>query len=148
LSLGIQIEHNVTVLESWCSQEGISDASIHLQHLMQAAKLLTLNKSSNSDINTIFERCFHLNANQIKKLLSLYHADDFDSPLSDEVMKNVSIRAATSGDQSILLALDDSAEFSIPKIREVQVIEKFIPAWIELPFIQAVLSAAFPSKIK
>lgn len=137
---GVQIQYNVSRLEEWCNSHGIAEATIHLQQLLQASKLLTLNKSSESDIETIFDVCFLLNPTQIKKLLSLYYAADFDSPLSPNLLKSVSLRAKDDSD-TLLLAMDDSPEFTFPEPREVEVIEKFIPAWVELPHIQAVLSA-------
>lgn len=79
--LGVQIQYNVSRLEEWCTGHGIAEATLHLQQLLQAAKLLTLNKSSASDIEIIFDVCFLLNATQVKKLLSLYHSADFDSPV-------------------------------------------------------------------
>ena len=78
---GVQIQYNVSRLEEWCTSHGIAEATLHLQQLLQAAKLLTLNKSSPQDIETIFDVCFLLNPTQIKKLLSLYYAADFDSPV-------------------------------------------------------------------
>jgi myosin-5 len=54
---------------------------LHLQQLLQAAKVLTLNKTSPGEIETIFDVCFLLNPSQIKKLLTVYHAADFDSPV-------------------------------------------------------------------
>ena len=79
---GVQIQYNVSRLEEWCTSHGIAEATLHLQQLLQAAKLLTLNKTSPQDIETIFDVCFLLNPTQIKKLLSLYYAADFDSPVS------------------------------------------------------------------
>ena len=78
---GVQIQYNVSRLEEWCSGHGIPEATLHLQQLLQASKLLTLNKVSASDIEIIFDVCFLLNPTQIKKLLSLYYAADFDSPV-------------------------------------------------------------------
>jgi myosin-5 len=78
---GVQIQYNVSRLEEWCTGHGISEATLHLQQLLQAGKLLTLNKTSPSDIETIFDVCFLLNPSQIKKILGLYYAADFDSPV-------------------------------------------------------------------
>ncbi|KAJ3275583.1 Myosin type-2 heavy chain 1 [Terramyces sp. JEL0728] len=143
---GVQIQYNVSRLEEWCTGHGIAEATLHLQQLMQAAKLLTLNKTSASDIEMIFDVCFLLNPTQIKKLLSLYYAADFDSPLSTDLLKIVSNRAAVNEKlDSLLLDLDSSPEFIYPEPRNVKHIEKFIPAWIDLPYIQAVLSASYGS---
>ncbi|KAI8905199.1 P-loop containing nucleoside triphosphate hydrolase protein [Gorgonomyces haynaldii] len=143
---GVQIQYNVSRLEEWCTGHGIAEATLHLQQLLQAAKLLTLNKTSPSDIETIFDVCFLLNASQIKKVLSLYYAADFDSPLSAELLKIVVARAAANEKTDILLLdLDAEPEFAKPNPRNVKNIERFIPNWISLPYIQAVLSAGLPS---
>ena len=78
---GVQITYNISRLEEWCTTHLISEAGLHLQQLLQASKLLTLNKTSPQDIEAIFDVCFLLNPTQIKKLLSLYYAADFDSPV-------------------------------------------------------------------
>ncbi|KAH6582355.1 hypothetical protein BASA60_001960 [Batrachochytrium salamandrivorans] len=143
---GVQIQYNVSRLEEWCTGHGIPEATLHLQQLLQAAKLLTLNKTSPQDIDTIFDVCFLLNNSQIKKLLSLYYAADFDSPLSPDLMKMVTNRAAVNEKLDVLLLdLDQGPDFNKPSPRTVKQIEKFIPAWINLPYIQAVLSASLSS---
>ncbi|KAI8899112.1 P-loop containing nucleoside triphosphate hydrolase protein [Globomyces pollinis-pini] len=143
---GVQIQYNVSRLEEWCTGHGIAEATLHLQQLLQAAKLLTLNKTSASDIEIIFDVCFLLNPTQIKKLLSLYYAADFDSPLSSELLKIVANRAAgNEKSDTLLLDLDSAPEFIYPEPRNVKAVEKFIPAWIDLPYIQAVLSASIES---
>ena len=80
--LGVQIQYNISRLEEFCVNHGIAEASLHLQQLLQGAKLLTLNKNSPQDIETIFDVCFLLNPTQIKKFLTVYYASDFDSPVS------------------------------------------------------------------
>ncbi|KAJ3105937.1 Myosin type-2 heavy chain 1 [Phlyctochytrium planicorne] len=139
---GVQIQYNVSRLEEWCTSHYIAEATLHLQQLLQAAKLLTLNKTSPQDIETIFDVCFLLNPTQIKKLLSLYYAADFDSPLSPELLKIVASRAVLNEKSDVLLLdLEQSPDFTKPMTRAVEV-EKFIPAWISLPHLSAVVSAS------
>jgi myosin V len=78
---GIQIEYNVKRLEEWCIGHGVGEATLHLQSLAQAAKLLREPKTSAADVEQIYETCYLLNASQIKKLISCYYAVDFDSPV-------------------------------------------------------------------
>ncbi|KAJ3023781.1 UNVERIFIED_CONTAM: Myosin type-2 heavy chain 1 [Siphonaria sp. JEL0065] len=138
---GVQIQYNVSRLEEWCTTHGIAEATLHLQQLLQAAKLLTLNKTSSQDIETIFDVCFLLNPTQIKKLLSLYYAADFDSPLSPELLKIVANRAMLNEkSDTLLLDLDLAPDFSKPTTRSVEYIDRFIPAWISLPNIAVVAS--------
>ncbi|KAI8609026.1 DIL domain-containing protein, partial [Chytriomyces sp. MP71] len=136
---GVQIQYNVSRLEEWCTTHGIAEATLHLQQLLQAAKLLTLNKTSPQDIETIFDVCFLLNPTQIKKLLSLYYAADFDSPLSPELLKIVANRALLNEkSDTLLLDLDLGPDFTKPNIRPVEYIDRFIPSWISLPNISVV----------
>ncbi|KAJ3167106.1 Myosin type-2 heavy chain 1 [Geranomyces variabilis] len=138
---GVQIQYNVSRLEEWCTSHGIAEATLHLQQLLQAAKLLTLNKTSPQDIETIFDVCFLLNPTQIKKLLSLYYAADFDSPLSPELLKIVASRAVMNEKSDILLLdLEQAPDFAKPASKSVDVIERFVPAWMSLPNISAVVS--------
>ncbi|KAI9202954.1 P-loop containing nucleoside triphosphate hydrolase protein [Polychytrium aggregatum] len=139
---GVQIQYNVSRLEEWCTSHGIAEATLHLQQLLQAAKLLTLNKTSPQDIETIFDVCFLLNPTQIKKLLSLYYAADFDSPLSPELLKIVASRAVLNEKSDILLLdLELSPEFVKPNLKNVENIERFIPSWTNLPEMQNFLLA-------
>ncbi|TPX56763.1 hypothetical protein PhCBS80983_g04287 [Powellomyces hirtus] len=138
---GVQIQYNVSRLEEWCTSHGIAEATLHLQQLLQAAKLLTLNKTSPQDIETIFDVCFLLNPTQIKKLLSLYYAADFDSPLSPELLKIVASRAVLNEKSDILLLdLEQAPDFAKPPSKPVDVIERFVPAWMSLPNISAVVA--------
>ncbi|KAJ3135563.1 Myosin type-2 heavy chain 1 [Physocladia obscura] len=138
---GVQIQYNVSRLEEWCTTHGIAEATLHLQQLLQAAKLLTLNKTSPQDIETIFDVCFLLNPTQIKKLLSLYYAADFDSPLSPELLKIVANRAMLNEkSDTLLLDLDLAPDFTKPSTRPVEYIDRFIPAWISLPNIAIIAS--------
>ncbi|KAJ3221486.1 Myosin type-2 heavy chain 1 [Clydaea vesicula] len=139
---GVQIQFNVSRLEEWCTSNGIAEATLHLQQLLQAAKLLTLNKTSPQDIETIFDVCFLLNPTQIKKLLSLYYAADFDSPLSPELLKIVANRAVLNEkSDNLLLDLEQYPDFIKPNPRTVEAIDKFIPSWIDLDKISAVVAS-------
>ncbi|KAJ3045218.1 Myosin type-2 heavy chain 1 [Rhizophlyctis rosea] len=139
---GVQIQYNVSRLEEWCTSHGIAEATLHLQQLLQAAKLLTLNKTSPQDIETIFDVCFLLNPTQIKKLLSLYYAADFDSPLSPELLKIVASRAVLNEKSDVLLLdLEQAPDFAKPNPHTVDQIERFVPAWMSLPHISAVVAA-------
>lgn len=76
-------------------------------------------------METIFDVCFLLNSSQIKKILSLYHQGDFDSPLSPELLQIVSTRSSVSENTDIiLLDLDAIPEFMKPTPRSVKRVEK------------------------
>jgi myosin-5 len=58
------------------------------------------------------------------------------------LLKIVTNRAAVADkSEPLLLDLDVTPDFVHPEPRTVKHIEKFIPAWISLPYIQAVLSS-------
>ena len=61
--------------------------------------------------------------------------------MSSDLLQIVSSRASSSDkSEALLLDLDSYPEFSHPDPRIVKHIERFIPAWINLPVIQAILS--------
>ncbi|RKO98816.1 hypothetical protein CXG81DRAFT_15404 [Caulochytrium protostelioides] len=140
---GVQIQYNVSRLEEWCTGHGIAEATLHLQQLLQAAKLLTLNKTSPQDIETIFDVCFLLNPTQIKKLLSLYYAADFDSPLSPELLNIAASRAILNEkSDSLLLDLEQAPDFTKPPVHAVHHLDKFIPSWTSLPHLTSLITIA------
>ncbi|KAL2918342.1 hypothetical protein HK105_202269 [Polyrhizophydium stewartii] len=60
-----------------------------------------------------------------------------------QISRTHSNRAAVNEKSDVLLLdLEQGPEFSKPNARTVKQIEKFIPAWINLPYIQAVISAS------
>jgi myosin-5 len=65
---GMQIQYNATYLEEWCTKHNVAEASLYLEPLMQAAKLLQLNKTSADDVEIMFDVCFLLSPMQIKKV--------------------------------------------------------------------------------
>lgn len=89
---GMQIQYNVTRIEEWCTLHDISEAALHLEPLMQATKLLQLNKTSTEDVEIMFDVCFLLSATQIKKLLGLYHTAEFENPITADILKAVASR--------------------------------------------------------
>lgn len=123
-------------LEEWCTSHGIAEATLHLQQLLQAAKLLTLNKSSPADIEVIFDVCFLLNPTQIKKLLSIYYAADFDSPLSPDLLKIIGGRAVLNEESDLLLLdLEAGPGFVRGVVKGVEGLDGYVPGWIRVPLI-------------
>ena len=89
---GMQVQYNVTHLEEWCNSFDVSEATLHLEPLMQATKLLQLNKTGAEDADIMFDVCFLLTATQIKKLLTIYVPEEFETPVSPEVHRLVAMR--------------------------------------------------------
>lgn len=46
----MQIQYNITRIEEWCKSHDMPEGTLHLEHLMQAIKLLQLKKVSASTI--------------------------------------------------------------------------------------------------
>ncbi|KAG4095173.1 P-loop containing nucleoside triphosphate hydrolase protein [Neocallimastix lanati (nom. inval.)] len=136
---GMQIQYNLSKLEEWCDEHQIPEGALHLERLLQAAKLLQLNKSSPRDIEIIFDICFLLNPSQIKKFLSLYYPVDFENPVSPELLKSVSFRSISENNDTLLLDMDD-VEFDKPPLRTVDKIDTSgMPAWADLFLIKCLL---------
>jgi len=136
---GMQIQYNLSKLEEWCDEHQIPEGALHLERLLQAAKLLQLNKSSPRDIEIIFDICFLLNPSQIKKFLSLYYPVDFENPVSPELLKSVSFRTISENNDTLLLDMDD-VEFDKPPLRTVDKIDTSgMPAWADLFLIKCLL---------
>lgn len=74
----MQIQYNITRLEEWCKSHELADATLQLEHLMQAAKLLQLKKVSHEDIKTIYDVCWLLAPTQVQKLLQNYYVADYE----------------------------------------------------------------------
>ncbi|KAJ2997285.1 Myosin type-2 heavy chain 1 [Globomyces sp. JEL0801] len=139
---GIQIQFNVTRLENWCNEISLNEANIYLEQLHQASKLLTMNKVTDADIDSIFSTCSSLTATQIKKLLSLYCAVEFDTAVPSQLIKKAGDRASAGGKlSSLLVDLDANALTLQPEAKSVRNIEKYIPEWIDLPIINGIIQS-------
>ena len=140
---GMQIQYNVTRIEEWCSKQEVSEAALHLEPLMQAAKLLQLNKTTLEDVDIMFDVCFLLSATQIKKLLTMYYAAEFENPVAPEILKAVASRCLSNDDSestTFLLDTNDDTPFVCPPPSEIQRIERYVPARLDraLPAVKRV----------
>ncbi|KAJ3317845.1 hypothetical protein HDU93_004038 [Gonapodya sp. JEL0774] len=81
-----------------------------------------------------------MTAGQIRRLLSLYHATDYEEPVSQELLKEIGKRTMDDPDDAVLLNLQN-VEIIKPRPRVVEVLETWIPPWLEgsLPNLQRVL---------
>ncbi|KAJ1568713.1 Myosin type-2 heavy chain 1, partial [Cladochytrium tenue] len=76
---GCQIQYNVTQLEEWCMLHHLPEAVTHVQPVLQAAKLLTLNKRDTKDVDVMLEHADVLSRAQILALMEGYSRRDPDS---------------------------------------------------------------------
>ncbi|KAJ1559534.1 Myosin type-2 heavy chain 1, partial [Cladochytrium tenue] len=104
---GCQVQYNVTQLEEWCVKHRVKDAVPYLQRVMQAAKVLTLNKMTPADADAMLELASFLNPNQVRRLLAGYQPNDPDSPMRSEFSAALNYRAlATQATDAVLVSLE------------------------------------------
>ncbi|KAI9187712.1 Myosin type-2 heavy chain 1 [Blastocladiella emersonii ATCC 22665] len=148
---GMQIQYNVSRLSEWCSQHSLSEAALHLERLMQAAKLLQLNKATPANIELyiedLFDVCFLLSPTQISKLMSIYTVADFENPISPEILRAVASRSVSNDKNDMLLleATNDSdvSWYARPEPRKLLGVEKYLPQDLEMEMPRVVLLFKF-----
>jgi myosin-5 len=141
--LGMQIQYNITRIEEWCKSHEIQQGADHLERLMQAAKLLQLQKNSIQDIEIMFEVCFLLNKAQVKKLITIYSTSDYENPISTEIMQEVMRRCDEGGaadESKLFLEVNaNRAEDALHQVKPAITIDRYIPAWLDLPHLSAIV---------
>ncbi|KAI8330711.1 P-loop containing nucleoside triphosphate hydrolase protein [Chlamydoabsidia padenii] len=138
----MQIQYNITRLEEWCKSHEVADATLQLEHLMQAAKLLQLKKVTRQDIDTIYDVCWLLAPTQVQKLLQNYYVADYEDPISNDILRAVASKVS-SGDTNDILLLDnvslDDSPYEVPE-PETVVITNYLPAFLDLQRLQRLMS--------
>ncbi|BAO40767.1 myosin-2 [Kluyveromyces marxianus] len=139
---GLQLNYNVTRIEEWCKSHHIPEASVCLQHILQAAKLLQLKKRVIADIDIIWDVCNSLKPIQIKQLITQYSVADYEEPIAPEILQYVAEKVrndsskADGGNNDVFLPVD-VGPFDDPyqkiEVRAFGQIEAYIPAWLNLP---------------
>ncbi|KAJ3191047.1 Myosin type-2 heavy chain 1 [Irineochytrium annulatum] len=137
---GCQIQYNVTQLEEWCNANSVRAGPAHLARLMQASKILTMNKSDPLDAEAIYEMAYLLNKAQVAKLFQNYPPTDPDSKMSPIFLQTL-IKNATATEKTdvVLLSLDPDPSYPDPAPRHVSVVETYIPPYITLPKLSRVI---------
>ncbi|OLY78766.1 Myosin-2 [Smittium mucronatum] len=140
---GMQIQYNLTRIEEWCKSHNVSDNTGNLDRLLQLVKLLQLQKSTDQDIEIMFDVCDLLNPAQIKKILSIYAVSDYESPILGPLMPEVNRRAAkTEKTDKILLDTNDmNDQVLYLTARKVSVIETLIPPDLKLTRLRALVES-------
>ncbi|PVU95808.1 hypothetical protein BB561_001576 [Smittium simulii] len=140
---GMQIQYNLTRIEEWCKSHDVSDHTGNLDRLLQLVKLLQLQKSTEQDIEIMFEVCDLLNPAQIKKILTIYTVSDYESPILGPLMPEINRRAAlTEKTDKILLDTNDmNDQVLYLTARKVSVIETLIPSDLRLFRLRALVES-------
>ncbi|XP_054980528.1 unconventional myosin-Vc [Sorex araneus] len=133
---GMQIRCNISYLEEWLKEKNLpgSLAKETLEPLSQAAWLLQVKKTTDSDATEISERCTALTAVQIVKILNLYTPiDDFEKRVAPAFVRKV---------QALLNSREDSSQLMLDTKYLFQVTFPFTPSPHALEMIQ------IPSSLK
>ncbi|ORX55940.1 myosin-2 [Piromyces finnis] len=110
---GVQIQYNVNQIEVWCDTHQVQEGFMHMEYLIQAAKLLQLSKISVEEIVNAAEICYLLNTTQIKKFLSIYQPLEYENPVPTEVIQSIGSQDIKNQTENLLLNIEDN-EFNNP----------------------------------
>lgn len=142
---GLQLNYNVTRLEEWCKSHDIHEGSSHLNHLLQAAKLLQLRKNTPEDIDIIYEICFALKPIQIQKLISQYYVAEYETPIAPDVLQAVAdkVKSSDGSNDDLFEVVATDGHFDDPfravNLRPFSRVEAYVPAWLSLPVIRRIV---------
>ncbi|ERE76285.1 myosin-Vc-like protein [Cricetulus griseus] len=112
---GMQIRCNISYLEEWLKDKNLQNSSAKetLEPLSQAAWLLQVKKTTDSDAKEISECCTSLSAVQIIKILNSYTPiDDFEKRVAPSFVRKVQALLNNRGDSSQLM-LDTKYLFQV-----------------------------------
>ncbi|KAK0335081.1 Myosin type-2 heavy chain 1 [Friedmanniomyces endolithicus] len=118
------------------------EGTLHLEHLMQATRLLQLKMATFDDIEIIQDISLltkmttKLSPNQIQKLLNQYLVADYEPPIHGEIMKAVASRVTDPKSDVLLLAavdMDDSGPYEIAEPRVITALETYTLSWLQTP---------------
>ncbi|XP_007194952.2 unconventional myosin-Vc isoform X3 [Balaenoptera acutorostrata] len=127
---GMQIRCNISYLEEWLKDKNLQNSLARetLEALSQAAWLLQVKKTTDSDAKEIYERCTSLSAVQIIKILNSYTPiDDFEKRVTSSFVRKV---------QALLNSREDSSHLMLDTKYLFQVTFPFTPSPHALEMIQ------------
>ncbi|XP_011228884.1 unconventional myosin-Vc isoform X1 [Ailuropoda melanoleuca] len=127
---GMQIRCNISYLEEWLKDKNLQNslAKETLEPLSQAAWLLQVKKTTDSDAKEIYECCTSLSAVQIIKILNSYTPiDDFEKRVTPSFVRKV---------QALLNSREDSSQLMLDTKYLFQVTFPFTPSPHALEMIQ------------
>jgi myosin-5 len=133
---GMQIQYNVSRIDEWCSKNDVTEGALHLEPLLQAAKLLQINKGSAEDVDIMFDMCFLLSPGQINRLLLYYQPGEDEKPVDPEIVNIVRSRCVDEVHGKIDLDVEDPP-LTAPILEGATKLEKFIPQYMveKIPLI-------------
>ncbi|XP_060770464.1 unconventional myosin-Vc isoform X2 [Neoarius graeffei] len=127
---GMQIRCNISYLEEWLRDKGLQGYNVMetLGPLSQAAWLLQVNKTTDSDAAEIQQRCHELSPVQIVKILNSYTPiDDFEKRVAPSFVRKV---------QALLQERESSTQLMMDVQYRFQVTFPFCPSTQALELLQ------------
>ncbi|XP_020663945.3 afadin isoform X6 [Pogona vitticeps] len=115
---GAIIRQQLGHIEAWAEKQGLElAADCHLSRIVQATTLLTMDKYSPEDIQSINSTCFKLNSLQLHALLQNYHCAPDEPFIPTELIENVVAVAENTADE---LARSDGREVQLEEDPDLQ----------------------------
>lgn len=83
--------------------------------------------------------CWMLTPTQIQKLITQYHVADYETPIPPEILRAVASRVVANDRNDHLLLPpenDEAGPFEPPMPRDIDYLETFVPAYLNVPHIR------------
>ncbi|KIK83700.1 hypothetical protein PAXRUDRAFT_832035 [Paxillus rubicundulus Ve08.2h10] len=135
----MQIQYNITRIEEWCKSHDMPEGTLHLEHLIQAIKLLQLKKATSADIEIIYDVCWMLSPMQIQRMCTNYYVAEYENPISPEILRVVASRVQANDRNDHLLLSPETEEvgpYEPPYPREVSGLETYVPAYLNVSHLR------------
>ncbi|KAI9767590.1 MAG: Myosin type-2 heavy chain 1 [Geoglossum simile] len=140
----LQINYNVTKIEEWCRSHSMPEATLQLEHLTQATKLLQMRKTTLNDLEVSLDICWMLSPNQIHKLLKQYLVADYEQPIDGVIFKALASRFTEESDVLLLTPVDIEASgpYEVAEPRVITSLETYTPPWLQAPRLRRLVQIA------
>ncbi|XP_074470813.1 afadin isoform X14 [Sebastes fasciatus] len=115
---GAILRQQLSHIEAWAEKQGLElAADCHLSRIVQATTLLTMDKYSMQDVETIHNTCFKLNSLQLHALMTNYHCAPDEPYIPPELTDHVVAVAENTADE---LARSDGREVQLEEDPDLQ----------------------------
>ncbi|KAJ1914183.1 Myosin type-2 heavy chain 1 [Mycoemilia scoparia] len=134
---GMQIQFNVSKIDEWCKTYDIYDHAQNITRLLQAAKILQMNKSTEEDLRIIIEVSDTLNIPQIKRILRNYKPADGEATVPSRVLHHELLRVENGPimvDNNLL-----SNQVLYLTARRVPAIDTYVPDYMVIQRLRAII---------
>ncbi|KAJ1915867.1 Myosin type-2 heavy chain 1 [Mycoemilia scoparia] len=136
---GMQIQFNVSKIDEWCKAYDVFDNAGNLDRLLQAAKILQMNKITEDDIRIIIEVSDSLNIAQIKRLLRNYKPADGEPTVPSRLMHHELLKMDNDPimiDNNLL-----GEQILYLTARKVPAIETYTPEYLSISRLRSIIQS-------